>query len=187
VSGRRRNSAADPAETGPTGMQHPERWLAFVRIVVGAWFLKSVLTKLTAGLAFGFLPILEPTARWLDFMPTKVSEYTAGGAGWYAAFLRQVVLPNAHTFATLTAFGEAVVGVGLTLGLFARPAAVVGLFLSLNYLMATGWMTPGQMGFHIVLVASMVAFIGADAGRAWGLDAWLPQTLARMSPKAVET
>jgi hypothetical protein len=34
-------------------------------------------------------------------------------------------------------------------------------------------MTPGQQGFHLVLAASMIAFLFARAGRVWGLDAWL--------------
>jgi len=42
-------------------------------------------------------------------------------------------------------------------------------------------MSFGQQGFHLLLVTSMVIFIGAGAGRAWGLDALL---LRRAGPGA---
>ena len=52
-------------------------------------------------------------------------------------------------------------------------ASVVGLVLVTNYGLATQWMSPGQQGFHIVLVALMIAFFFSRAGRTWGLDARL--------------
>jgi len=69
--------------------------------------------------------------------------------------------------------GEAAVGFGLILGLLTGLTALVGLFLCLNYGLASQWMSFGQQGFHLLLVTSMVIFIGAGAGRAWGLDALL--------------
>jgi uncharacterized membrane protein YphA (DoxX/SURF4 family) len=83
------------------------------------------------------------------------------------------VLPNSALFAQLTAWGEVVAGAGLTLGLFCGVAGLVGLFLSINYGMASYWQSANQKGFHIVLVGCMLVFVLARAGRAWGLDAWL--------------
>ena len=45
-------------------MIHPERALAALRIVVGAWFVKAVWTKLTLGFAGGFLPYPMVSARF---------------------------------------------------------------------------------------------------------------------------
>ena len=39
-------------------MRAPEFWIALLRIVVGAWFLKAVWTKLTIGWAWGAVPYL---------------------------------------------------------------------------------------------------------------------------------
>jgi thiosulfate dehydrogenase [quinone] large subunit len=83
------------------------------------------------------------------------------------------VLPHASLFATLQTYGEVVVGLGLILGLFTRLTAIIGLVLSLNYGLATQWMTFGQQGFHLLLITSMVIFLVAGAGRKWGLDAVL--------------
>jgi thiosulfate dehydrogenase (quinone) large subunit len=153
---------------------HPDRWLAVLRVAVGLWFLKSVVTKLELTLLNGVLPLITPAERWAGFMPGRVAEFAGDNpVGWYGAFLERVVIPHGALFASLTAYGEAVVGLGLTLGLLTRAASVIGLFLSLNYLLATGWMTSGQMGFHFLLIACMCAFLGASAGRTWGLDGWL--------------
>ena len=76
-------------------------------------------------------------------------------------------------FATLQAYGEVAVGVGLVLGLLTGLTALVGLFLTVNFGLATQWMSFGQQGFHLLLTTSMLMFLVARAGRVWGLDGWL--------------
>ena len=58
------------------------------------------------------------------------------------------MLTHSSLFAHLTAWGEAITGVGLTLGLLTGVASLVGLLLVINYGLATQWMSPGQQGFH---------------------------------------
>jgi thiosulfate dehydrogenase [quinone] large subunit len=112
--------------------------------------------------------------RFLAFHPKRIAEFAAGNpVGWYKDFLEGTVLPQSRVFATLQTFGEAAVGLGLILGLLTGLTALVGLFLSLNYGLASQWMSFGQQGFHVLLVTSMLVFLGARAGRAWGIDAWL--------------
>ena len=51
-------------------MKVPQIWLAVLRIVVGAWFLKAVWTKLTVELAWGVVPYLAVSPRFLGpFLP----------------------------------------------------------------------------------------------------------------------
>ena len=155
-------------------MLAPEAWIALLRVVAGAWFLKAVWTKLALGLAWGVLPYPTVSARFIGFHPKRVAEFAAGNPiGWYKDFLEQTVLPNAALFATLQVWGEVAVGIGLTLGFLTRLTALVGLYLAVNFGLASQWMSFGQQGFHLLLVTSMVIFIGAGAGRAWGLDALL--------------
>ena len=163
-------------------MLAPETWLALLRVVAGAWFLKAVWTKLALGLAWGVLPYPTVSARFIGFHPKRVAEFAAGNPiGWYKDFLEQIVLPNASLFATLQVWGEVAVGIGLTLGFLTRLTALVGLYHAVNFGLASQWMSFGQQGFHLLLVTSMVIFIGAGAGRAWGLDALL---LRRAGPGA---
>ena len=155
-------------------MIHPARAIAMLRIVVGAWFVKAVWTKLALAYAAGIVPYPVVSPRFVGFQPKRVAEFAAGNPiGWYKEFLERTVLPDAATFATLQAYGEAAVGLGLILGVLTGVTAVVGLFLALNYGLATQWMSFGQQGFHVLLITSMLLFLLTRAGRVWGVDGWL--------------
>ena len=151
-------------------MRYPETCIALLRIVVGAWFIKAVWTKLTiAYVASVPYPAVSP--RVLGFHPKRVAEFAADNpVEWYKAFLQGTVLPHAKLFATLQAYGEVVVGLGLLLGLCTGLTAVIGLVLSLNYGLATQWMSFGQQGFHVMLITSMLIFLATGAGRRLGFD-----------------
>ena len=154
-------------------MSQPAQWLALLRIVVGLYFVKSLITKMTVVLAGGVIPIPAVSERWLTVMPKIVARQASENPlVFYKQFLEHTVLPNSSTFAQLTAWGETVAGVGLTLGLLTGAASVVGLVLVVNYGLATQWMSPGQQGFHLVLFFLMLAFFFARAGRRWGVDGW---------------
>lgn len=158
-----------------TGMSHPAQWLAVVRIVTGLYFLKEI-DKLTFGRLGGFFPWPTVSDRWVELMPKIIARQAVEHPlQWYKTFLEQTVIPNAHLFASLTAWGEVMTGISLTLGLFNGIGASVGLWLSLVYGLATFHMTPAQRGLHILLVALMMCFLGSRAGRTWGLDGWLAQ------------
>src|SRR5919197_5533121 len=152
-------------------MKVPQIWLAVLRIVVGAWFLKAVWTKLTVEFAWGVVPYLAVSPRFLGFQPKRVAEFANGNpVAWYKQFLEDTVLPHAGLFAHLQAYGEAAVGLALLLGFCVGLTALVGLLLTLNYGLATQWMSFGQQGFHVLLITSMVIFLMTGAGRLWGLD-----------------
>lgn len=155
-------------------IQSPDRWLAFLRIVVGLWFVKSMITKLGWVFIAGVLPLPVATQRWIDFLPKKLAEFAAKNPyEWYQEFLTGTAIPNAKLFAHLTAYGETAVGLGLTLGLLTGLAAIVGLVIMANYMVASFWLGFCQQGFHLLLIASMIAFLGSRAGRRWGLDGLL--------------
>ncbi|HEY9506329.1 MAG TPA: TQO small subunit DoxD [Gemmatimonadales bacterium] len=153
-------------------MSTPDRWIAFLRIVVGLYFVKSLVTKMSIVFLGGVLPVPAVSERWINVMPNIVAKQASGNPlGFYKQFLEGTVLTHPELFATLTAWGETAVGLGLTLGLLTGVASAIGLLLVTNYGLATQWMSPGQQGFHLVLFALMIAFFWARAGRTWGLDA----------------
>jgi uncharacterized membrane protein YphA (DoxX/SURF4 family) len=163
-------------------MKVPQIWLAVLRIVVGAWFLKAVWTKLTVAFAWGVVPYLAVSPRFLGFQPKRVAEFANGNpVDWYRQFLEGTVLPHAQLFANLQAYGEATVGLALILGFCIGLTALIGLLLTLNYGLATQWMSFGQQGFHVLLITSMIIFLGARAGRVWGLDGLI---LRKVSPSS---
>ncbi len=155
----------------PVGMEHPAQWLAVLRIAVGLYFVKSLLTKMSFTLVGGFLPFPVVSERWITVMPNIVTRQASENPLlFYKHFLEGIVLTHPALFAQMTAWGETVVGIGLTLGLLTGMASLVGMFLVINYGLATQWMSPGQQGFHLILLVLMVAFFFARAGRTWGLD-----------------
>jgi PQQ-dependent catabolism-associated beta-propeller protein len=155
-------------------------WIVLLRIVVGAWFMKAVWTKLTLGFAWGVVPYVEVSSRFIGFHPKRVAEFAAGNpVGWYKEFLENTVLPNAALFAKFQTYGEVAVGVGLIMGFCVGLTALVGLFLTVNYGLATQWMSFGQQGFHVMLITSMIILLGARAGRVWGVDALILRTSKR--------
>jgi thiosulfate dehydrogenase (quinone) large subunit len=163
-------------------MNHPAKWLAVLRIVVGLYFVKSLLTKMSVVMLGGILPVPAVSARWLEVMPKIVTKQASENPiAFYKHFLETTVIPNSPVFAQLTAWGETVVGIGLTLGLLTGVASMIGLVLVFNYGMATQWMSPGQQGFHLVLFFVILAFFFARAGRRWGIDGWL----ARRRPDSI--
>ena len=158
----------------PIDMSHPSRWLAVLRIMVGLWFVKALWTKLDVVLLGGFVPWLGVEPRWIQTMPIIVAKQAAENPiGWYKAFLEQTVLTHSDLFAHLTAWGEVFTGLSLTLGCFAGLGALTGLWLSLNYGLASQHLSSASLGFHYMLVLAMVVLFLARAGRAWGLDAWI--------------
>lgn len=164
----------------PVSLVRPECWLVALRIAVGLYFVKSLVTKMSIVFVAGFIPVPMTSARWIEVMPKIVAKQASDNPIlWYKHFLEQTVLPHSTLFAHLTAWGETAVGLGLTLGLLTGIAAIIGLFLVTNYGLATQWMSPGQQGFHLVLFVIMLACFFARAGRVWGLDGWLARTYPR--------
>lgn len=155
----------------PLGPSHAVEWLAVLRVAVGLYFVKTLVTKMSIVLAGGVLPVPAVSDRWLATMPKIVAKQASENPiAFYKQFLEDVVLKHSEVFAHLTAWGETVAGLGLTLGFCTGLASVVGLALVTNYGLATQWMSPGQQGFHLLLFTLMLAFFFSRAGRRWGLD-----------------
>jgi thiosulfate dehydrogenase [quinone] large subunit len=101
--------------------------------------------------------------------------------GWYAWFLQNVVLPNASTWGYLVAWGEALVGLALILGIFTGIAAFFGALMNMNYLLA------GAVSINPVLLTIEIFLILAwKTAGWWGLDRWvLPALGTPWSPGLV--
>jgi thiosulfate dehydrogenase [quinone] large subunit len=109
-------------------------------------------------------------------------------AGWYADFLRNVVLPNAVAWSWAVTLGELAVGVALILGLLTGIAAFFGGLMNANYLLA-GTVSTNPLLF---IFATWLVLAWRVAGY-WGLDRWVlpalgvpgqPGRLFRRGPEA---
>ncbi len=158
-------------------MRHADQWLAVLRIATGAWFIKAIGTKWV--LIGGILPAPMASQRWIETMPRILEGYVEiNPVAWCRDFLQHAVIPNAETFAHLTAVGEGLVGIGLTLGLLTRTSAVGGLFLLLSYEFAALGLPYTRHGLRLFMIVVVVAFFFARAGAVWGFDGWLSRRAA---------
>ena len=155
--------------------------LAVIRVIVGGWFFKAVVTKLSLDYIW-WIPFPTVSERFMTFLPKRLAEFASDNpVGWYHQFLVETAIPHAKLFAFLETFGEVGVGVGLILGLLTSFSSLVGLLMSINFVLAAQWMGFCQQGFNIVLAGCMLGCLLGRAGRSWGLDA----LLANWSNKAV--
>lgn len=143
--------------------------LALVRIVTGAMFLLGGWHKISS-LEF---------AR-IEF-PKLLAQANHGAAvGFYADFLTSFVCDRPGEVAVLLGFVELFIGVGLLLGLAVRPISLLGMFYTLNFMLAT-WMAPGSdealwryVGNETKLILMFFLFLLfgiGHAGENWGLGA----------------
>ena len=156
-------------------------WLV-IRVYLGYLWLVAGYEKLT-----------DPSGVWVGSKAGAAVAGFAQGAiqqttgehpqvtGWYAAFLKDVVLPNAALFSYLVTFGEFLVGVALILGLFTGIAAFFGGFMNASYIFA------GVAGANplMFILATWIVLAWRVAGYL-GLDRWvLPRVGVPGSPGAL--
>ena len=144
------------------------RTVASVRIAASVFFL-----------LFGEYKVAGPEFAHGGFQ-TYLQDYIANSAvSFYRPVLSSIVLPHAVFFGYLVGVLELLVGISLLVGLWVRPACIVGILFLVNMVLATWW-SPGRgvpvwryFGAeldHIPLLLLLIIFYAADAGRTWGLD-----------------
>ena len=144
------------------------KMIAGVRIATSVFFLLFGEYKL-AGPGFahgGFQGYLH------DFIANEA-------VGFYRPVLSGLVLPHADVLGYAVGVVEIFIGLSMLLGLWVRPASVLGALYMLNLTLATSW-GPGHGApvwryfgaelDHLPLLLLFIIFFSADAGKVWGLD-----------------
>jgi thiosulfate dehydrogenase (quinone) large subunit len=151
--------------------KHPAalpRTIAVVRIATSLFFLLFGQYKLFgSGFAHG------------GFQQYLQGFIENGAVTFYQPFLANLILPHAVFFGYVVGAAEMFIGVSLLLGIWVRPASVLGMLHMLSLTLATWW-EPGHgvavwhyFGAeldHLPLLFLFVIFYVSDAGREWGLD-----------------
>jgi thiosulfate dehydrogenase [quinone] large subunit len=110
--------------------------LAALRIFVGIFFL-----------LFGEYKVFGTEFTLRGGFEESIRSFLAQGTyPWMAPVLRHVILPHAHLFAFVTAYGELLIGLGLVFGVLTRVASVFGMLL-----MILLWLSAGYPGPHVAL------------------------------------
>jgi uncharacterized membrane protein YphA (DoxX/SURF4 family) len=149
------------ADAGIGRRQVSLNWIAILRVMMGLVFLTTWLSNLNKGLyGDGFVPFIQGWADGTDF-------------GWYAAFLNDVIIPNADALRVIQIVTEGLImGVFLIVGLFTPLSAAVAWFFVVNLFFAS--FGTGEWPWTYIMMGVMLAVIGLTrSGRAYGVDAWL--------------
>jgi uncharacterized membrane protein YphA (DoxX/SURF4 family) len=144
--------------------------LAVVRIATSVFFL-----------LFGEYKVAGPEFAHGGFQ-SYLQDYISNSAvSCYRPFLSGVILPHAVFFGYAVGVVELLIGICLLIGLWVRPACILGVLFLINMLLATWWAPRHGVAFwryfgseldHIPLLFLLIIFYAANAGRVWGLDGW---------------
>jgi thiosulfate dehydrogenase [quinone] large subunit len=144
-------------------------YVALIRIAVGYHFFTAALAKVSPAYLNG------------KIMATQL----AGGIGkdpfvWHRAFIEAQVLPHAHLFNYLTAFGELAIGISLLTGCLVRISSSFGAFYQANIFLSVGFATGGALfALNRLYILLHIIFVLASAGRSLGLDCILKKAFPR--------
>ena len=142
--------------------------IAAVRIATSFFFLLFGEYKLAGpGFAHGAFQ-----AYLHDYIATTAVTF-------YRPVLSGLIQPHAVFFGYFVGVIEMFVGICLLLGLWVRPASIVGVMFLINLTLAAWW-DPGHgvplwryFGARLdtgPLMLLLIIFYAADAGKVWGLD-----------------
>lgn len=143
-------------------------WLwVILRIYVGWIWLEAGWTKVMSPAWVGSKAGIA-VAGFVHGALAKTTGAHPDVSGWYAVWLKDVVLPNASIFSHVVAYGEVLVGVGLILGAFTGIAAFFGAFMNMSYLFA------GTVSVNPIMVLIQLFLILAwRVAGWWGLDRFI--------------
>jgi thiosulfate dehydrogenase [quinone] large subunit len=152
----------------PTQSEALSSTLAVVRIATSVFFL-----------FFGEYKVFDSGFAHGGFQQYLQGYVQNDSVGFYRPFLSSLILPHAVFFGYLVGVMELFIGMSLLLGLWVRPASIVGILYMANLTLATWW-APGHgvptwryFGNeldHLPLLFLFMMFFASDAGKAWGLD-----------------
>jgi len=142
--------------------------IAAVRIATSIFFI-----------LFGEYKLAGPAFAHGGFQEYLRGYIQSSAVSFYRPFLATLVLPHAVFLGYTVGAVEMFIGLSLLLGIWVRPASILGALFMLNLTLDTWW-EPGHgvpvwryFGNeldHLPLLFLFITFFVADAGRQWGLD-----------------
>jgi uncharacterized membrane protein YphA (DoxX/SURF4 family) len=129
---------------------------------------------------FGQYKLAGPAFAHGGFQEYLRGYIQSSAVSFYRPILANLVLPHAVFLGYTVGVVEMFIGLSLLLGIWVRPASILGALFMLNLTLATWW-DPGHnvpvwryFGNeldHVPLLFLFIIFFVANAGQHWGLDA----------------
>lgn len=131
--------------------------VAFFRIFFGYYYFNQSLSSFHSG----FLDHAYLAEDVRNFLPRSPAPE------WYKSFLENVVIPNWQVFATALLVSQLLIGLCYMLGYLVRPAAMLGMLMSVGVAAALG-SQQGDLQTFLFILHLTLGWLGA--GRCLGLD-----------------
>jgi len=138
--------------------------LLLLRVLFGVFFLSAAFNKFQQNYLFSEYPLKVFTQRLTEIDPNSFGAWN----------LQNFIIPNYQLIGWIVAWGELAAAVGLLLGLCTRTAALIAIFLMVNF--ALGGYYDASL---IVLNLMALPFVLLPTGHWWGLDRRLHQRYPR--------
>lgn len=131
--------------------------LALLRVYLGYIFIQNASLRIEGDY------LLQPrlAAAITEFLPQFSVPV------WYARWLEFVVVPHWLIFSYSITYIEFIIGLSFIFGFLVRPMALVGVFLSLNFIVTNSPALTSLYQLYAILFFTM-AWLGA--GRCLGFD-----------------
>lgn len=152
-------------------MKHSNFAILLLRLTIGTLFLLAGMGKVN----HGWMHSPEP-------LVLQLGEFHQHASNYQLTYLNNVAIPYASVWSKLITVGEIAVGIALLIGLLTRLAAIVAIFMILNFHAANGNLF--SWGFFenpyaaLLLAGLLVVFI-TRAGRWVGADIFLARSDAK--------
>lgn len=162
---------------GSCGVRDLALWVGFYRIALGFMWLDQAWQK--APWIIG--PEGKPYGWLYGYIWKEINHPTFG---FYADFLKNILLPNFGFFAFTTFVAEIAIGLSLVFGIFVPLIGGLGGTLMQLNIAVGSYKIPGEwFWLWPLLIGSHIIFLMGRAGRRLGLDSVIVKSLAR-SPNA---
>jgi len=147
-------------------------YLAALRIVVGIQFLRVGWPKVAGG---RFL-----SGNGHAFADQMMRTAPKDPLAWHRAFIMGFVVPHAHFFSYLVAFGEVAIAISLITGCLVRVSSSFGASQNANIYFAVAFASgAATMMWGELLVVLHIVFVCSSAGRVLGIDGLLKKRFPR--------
>lgn len=136
------------------------KWVAFLRIAIGVFFIAQGLNKL----------------NWYsssEFLRTSLDRYSQNPPAATSWYQKHVAYPGIEAWSRMIPTGEMLIGIALVLGLLTRPALITAIALVINYHLTNGSLFSSAFlsnPYALVILSCLLFLLASKAGSVFAVD-----------------
>jgi len=137
-----------------------QKWVAFLRIAVGAFFIAQGLNKLD----------------WYttsEFLRTSLDRYSQNPPSFTLWYQQHVAYPGIEAWSRMIPTGEMLIGIALVLGLLTRATIIIAIALVVNYHLTSGTLFAVSFfsnPYALLLLSCLLFLLVSRAEGAFSID-----------------